>query len=46
MQELTDGLAEEFAVMSKELEQETIKPRVRNSIDLLHCALLNALFHG
>ncbi|KAL0033179.1 hypothetical protein WJX79_008129 [Trebouxia sp. C0005] len=30
-QELTDGLAEEFAVMSKELEQETIKPRAQEA---------------
>ena len=46
MQELTEGLADEFAVMSKELEQETMKPRVSNCTDLLRCALLNASFHG
>ena len=46
MQELTEGLADEFAVMSQELEQETMKPRVSNSTDLLRCALLNTSFHG
>ncbi len=46
MQELTEGLADEFAVMSKQLEQETMKPRVSNSPGLLRCTLCNALFHG
>ena len=45
MQELTEGLADEFAVMSKELEQEAMKPRVSNCTDLLRCALLNTLSH-
>ncbi len=46
MQELTEGLADEFAVMSKELEQEAMKPRVSNSTNLLQCTSLNIWFHG
>lgn len=46
MQELTEGLADEFAIMSKELEQEAMKPRVSDSTDLLRCALMNTSFHG
>jgi len=46
MQELTEGLADEFAIMSKELEQQAMKPRVSDSTELLRCALMNTLFHG